>query len=315
MSRKRKIFIGCSQKEIERAQLAKGLLSNDFEVTIWNDSIWETDTPAFKLNDNILQGLLRASLQFDFAVMIGTTDDKVEKKGEVVMQARDNVLFELGLFIGRVGLRRCAFIVDRELDIMEDFKGIVRFSFDSADVDSFRESVRKVKRFFKQAKDWSINVFPSATLASAYFENLIRPTYEYLIGNRGLEIDEKKRNDWKFKIIIPKTLSSDINVQFQAHRIGRELRDLKIATPGRPRTIVLETDIVNGIPLIVDFPTVLSGIDHAIKHLLPDEYNEASDDYKDILERELERFQTALLSYAERYSSGLAKRITFETTN
>ena len=313
MSQKQKIFIGCSRKERLLAEQTKQLLKDDFEVTIWDDPFWETDTTGFKLNDGILQGLLRSSLQFDFAIMLGTTDDVVEKKGEIVMQARDNVLFELGLFIGRVGLRRCAFIVDRKLNIPEDLKGIVLSRFDAGNNDSFAKAVEIVKHSFQQTKDWSVNIFPSATLASAYFENLILPTYNYLVQTNGLSICGKKRQDWKFRIVIPKSLGSNINVQFQSFKNGRDLTDLIIETPGRPRRITLETDIENGIPIIVDFPTILSGINHAIKHLLPDEFNEMNDDYLAILERELERFKTALLAYAKREGSDLFNRITFES--
>jgi hypothetical protein len=46
---------------------------------------------------------------------------------------------------------------------------------------------------------------------------------------------------------------------------------------------------------IVDFPTVIAGINHAIRHLLPDDYNRNSKDYEAILARELKRFCDTIL--------------------
>ncbi len=312
MIRKRKLFVGCSKNERTLALEAKVLLSQDFDVTIWDDTFWETNTQAFKLNDNILQGLLRASLQFDFALMIGTRDDEVVKKGKVVLQARDNVLFELGLFIGRMGLGNCSFIVDQQLNILEDLKGIVLSKFEVGNENSFQIAVEKIRKYFYQKNNWSVNYFPSATLAASYFDSLILPTYNYLIQTNGLEYQGKKYANWKFQVVIPKSLSEDVNVQLQSSKSGRNLKDLEINTPGRPRKITLETDFESDIPIIVDFPTALSGINHAIKHLLPHEYNERNKDYQEILERELERFKWALLDYAKRRGNDLFERITFE---
>ncbi|NHW59142.1 DNA-binding protein, partial [Escherichia coli] len=41
---------------------------------------------------------------------------------------------------------------------------------------------------------------------------------------------------------------------------------------------------------VIDFPTVLSGINYAISNLLPNDFNSMSDDYELILNREFDRF-------------------------
>ena len=108
---KRKLFIGSSTEELALAEKARDLLQSDFDVTIWNEKVW--DTTVFKINQNFLSDLLKASLQFDFGILIGTNDDKVMFRGKEVMQPRDNVLFELGLFTGRLGTSKCAFLIDK----------------------------------------------------------------------------------------------------------------------------------------------------------------------------------------------------------
>ena len=111
--KKKRLFIGSSSEELKLAESVKKLLDKDFDVTIWNDNVW--DSAVFKINNNFLADLLKASLQFDFGILLGTTDDKVTYRGKEVLQSRDNVLFELGLFTGRLGVSKCAFIIDKEL--------------------------------------------------------------------------------------------------------------------------------------------------------------------------------------------------------
>ena len=53
-----------------------------------------------------LQGLVEQVLKFDFAVLIMTPDDLTEKRGVSEMSPRDNVIFELGLFMGALGPAR-----------------------------------------------------------------------------------------------------------------------------------------------------------------------------------------------------------------
>ncbi len=40
---------------------------------------------------------------FEYGVMVGTADDQLTLRDEAQQSARDNVLFELGLFTGRLG--------------------------------------------------------------------------------------------------------------------------------------------------------------------------------------------------------------------
>ena len=50
--RKKRIFIGSSSEELSLAESAKKILEPEFEVTIWNDNVW--DTAVFKINNNFL---------------------------------------------------------------------------------------------------------------------------------------------------------------------------------------------------------------------------------------------------------------------
>jgi len=73
--RKKSIFIGFSSEELGLAEVAKSILEKDFDVTIWNDTVW--DTSVFKINQNFLSDLLKATLRLYFGLLLGKQDDKV----------------------------------------------------------------------------------------------------------------------------------------------------------------------------------------------------------------------------------------------
>lgn len=289
--RKKRIFIGSSSEELDLAIAAKTLLEfeKDFEVTIWNEDVWEK--AVFRLNNSYLNDLIRATLQFDFGILIGTKDDKVEYRGNEELQPRDNILFELGLFIGRLGLNNCAFLIDKEIKILSDIKGISLARFDRNDMNSFTQAITQVKDLFKNQVDSGINFFPSSTLAAVYYENFVKPTCLHIIQNNGIsDEDGKIYENSTIKIIIPEKLTSDVNSQFQALKKSFKTKKLTFDYLGRPRNIDVETLVEDGKLFVIDFPTVLSGINYAISNLLPHEFNSMSDDYDLILNREFDRF-------------------------
>tara|TARA_R110002049_G_scaffold274851_1_gene452865 strand:+ start:1535 stop:2467 length:933 start_codon:yes stop_codon:yes gene_type:complete len=306
--RKKRIFIGSSSEELDLAQSAKKILEPEFDVTIWNDSVW--DTAVFKINNNFLHDLLKATLQYDFGILLGTTDDKVVVRKKEVLQSRDNVLFELGLFMGRLGLSKCAFVVEKELNILSDIKGISLARFSKKEPSSYINAISTVGDLFRNKKDSSVNFFPSSTLASVYYENLISPTCRYLIENGGFEDDGKKHEDCLIKIIIPKRLHTDLNLQFEKIKKGLSTKSVSFHYAGRPRFINLETEIKDDKLVFIDFPTILTGINYAIQNLLPNDFNAMSEDYESILNRELDRFVTTLKDLALR--SGFDEMLLFE---
>jgi len=289
---KRKLFIGSSFEELELAKLAKSILDKDFEVTIWNEKVW--DSSVFKINQNFLADLIKASLQFDFGILLGTNDDKVIFRGKEVLQPRDNVLFELGLFTGRLGTSKCAFLIDKEIKLLSDFNGLTLADFDKSDIVSFESAVNQIKDLFLSSADDETNFFPSATLASVYFENLIVPICRYIIENGGFTSKEILYKKCKINVIIPDKIYEDVNLQFEKLKSTIASENVSFKYAGRPRHISIDTQIKNDTLEFIDFPTIITGINHAIANLLPNDFNKLSPDYNSILERELRRFITTL---------------------
>jgi hypothetical protein len=289
---KKRLFIGSSSEELKLAEQVKTLLSNDFDVRIWNDNVW--DTAVFKINQNFLADLLKASLQFDFGIMIGTSDDKVMFRGKEMLQPRDNVLFELGLFTGRLGTSKCAFLLDKEIKLPSDFNGLTLARFDKNDSSSIGGAVNSIRDLFKASSDDEINFFPSATLASVYYENLIIPICRYIIDNNGFTKSDKHFQKCRVNVIVPEKINQDVNLQFERLKTLFSTENVSFKYSGRPRQISVDTQIKNDTLEFIDFPTVIAGINHAISNLLPNDFNKQSPDYNSILDRELRRFITTL---------------------
>lgn len=108
--------------------MAKALqrnLDDGCEVEIWSQG-------TFGLGGGTLQSLLAAVERFDFAVLVLTPDDLVQSRGRRSGAARDNVLFELGLFMGRLGRERTFVVFDRSrnLKLPSDLAGVTMATYE-----------------------------------------------------------------------------------------------------------------------------------------------------------------------------------------
>ena len=127
------IFIGSSSKSLGIAQKLRDGLSEIGKVTVWNECE-ALDDPG----SHLLQNLLGISQVFDFAIMVfGPDDNLLTDKFQVLKVPRDNVIFELGLFMSQLGPGRAFVVVvkkrDEPLEIMNDIEGLLYVSYDPLD--------------------------------------------------------------------------------------------------------------------------------------------------------------------------------------
>jgi Predicted nucleotide-binding protein containing TIR-like domain len=115
------IFIGSSSEALEIAREVELHLQEVSVTTIWKNGV-------FNLGEATLESLMNALDQFDFAVMILSPDDLIETRGSNHTSPRDNILFELGLFMGRLGRSRTFIVSESDVDLKlpSDLSGITR---------------------------------------------------------------------------------------------------------------------------------------------------------------------------------------------
>jgi hypothetical protein len=124
---KSSLFIGSSTEGLEPARALAYQLRDDAEVTLWNEGV-------FGMGRSYLESLVNALDRFDFAALILTPDDLVMGHDVAALTPRDNLLFELGLFMGRLGRSRTFLVAssDRRLKLPSDLAGVTVALFEGA---------------------------------------------------------------------------------------------------------------------------------------------------------------------------------------
>jgi len=125
------IFIGSSSAGLEVAKVIQQLLKADgYATVIWNQGM-------FGLGKSILEELVAILHRCAFGIFVFRADDELTSKGTNYPATRDNVLFELGLFIGRLGRSKVFIVYDisTESKIMADLGGVIFASFDGSGPD------------------------------------------------------------------------------------------------------------------------------------------------------------------------------------
>jgi len=129
---KHKIFIGSSAESLDLAKGVQIELEREAHVTIWSQDI-------FKLTSNALDDLIVATGKFDFAIFIFNPDDITKLRGVDYPTVRDNVIFELGLFIGKFNTRKKVFILKprsiKDIHLPSDLTGVTIGEYDDSRLD------------------------------------------------------------------------------------------------------------------------------------------------------------------------------------
>ncbi|GIM98200.1 TIR domain-containing protein [Paractinoplanes toevensis] len=123
---RQRIFVGSSTEGLRVGQAVQLELDGDFDVTVW-------DQDVFRLTFANLENLLEALDSSDAGIFVLKPDDIVESRGSERPAVRDNVLFELGMFIGRLGRERTFMLVPRgaAAHLPSDLAGIAGASYDA----------------------------------------------------------------------------------------------------------------------------------------------------------------------------------------
>lgn len=124
--RKPRLFIASSSESLSIAEAVNVNLDKDLEVTIWKNG-------TFKLSSSIIDDLIEKSSSVDFALFIFTPDDIAHIRSKQEHVVRDNVLFEIGLFIGSIGKERSFILKPRgtEMHLPTDLLGVTPADYEA----------------------------------------------------------------------------------------------------------------------------------------------------------------------------------------
>lgn len=135
-----KIFIGSTSEKIELAKALKLQLGDrDLQAKLWSQGT------TFTYNKATLDGLIDIAKDSDFACFFIDAEDIAIVRGETKNIPRDNVIFEIGLFMGELGRDRVFIIMNRnvKIDKPSDFDGLNFMKYTLAN-NNIRDSIDNV---------------------------------------------------------------------------------------------------------------------------------------------------------------------------
>jgi hypothetical protein len=145
------VFVASSSEGLDFARAVRSELEPDADLTLWNEGF-------FDLGKTFIETLESVVSRFDFAVLVLTADDWTQSRAVEKFSPRDNIIFELGLFMGRLGRERTFILhqADADLKIPSDLAGVTSAVYRwprqdgshrsavGAACDSIRQSIRKL---------------------------------------------------------------------------------------------------------------------------------------------------------------------------
>lgn len=308
---KPRIFIGSSKEGLEVAEYIQAALTPEFECVLWTNDI-------FKFNESFLDTLLKEASLFDFGILVATKDDYSTIRSKSFETPRDNVIFEFGLFIGRLGPSRAFVIQETDAKLPSDMLGITVPQFErtkdlslSTSLNNEIERIRKTIR--EKISLGELGLLPSTVLAIGYFYNFISIISESLSTKTEIDVDGNSFNSFELNIVIPKDLDADIKKRAAVYFKANTLKQIQLDTSGRNFPVFVNYDDKQKNHLkLYDMPTTLGGIDKAIEMYMRKGHIGKTAQQKLLEERELRNFQTTLQNLIDNdaFSRTMVKIIT-----
>jgi predicted nucleotide-binding protein len=123
-----RVFIISSKEALPIALELQAILRHVALPVAWPDGI-------FFASGYALEALEQEVDKSDFAIAVAQPDDTATSRGTTTSVVRDNVIFELGLFMGRIGRRRTILFqpAGQELRLPSDLHGLMAVSYKLGD--------------------------------------------------------------------------------------------------------------------------------------------------------------------------------------
>lgn len=309
---KPRLFIGSSREGIRILQYVEKELGDIVECYTWiNENV-------FQPNKGILDTLIKQAKLSDFALLIATKDDIVKNtlRGTEKTSARDNVIFEHGLFLGATSVDRAFLLAEEGIDLPSDFNGVATLDF-SENIGTHNHIDERCKQLIENIKKASskseLGFVPSTALAMGYFNSFIKRVSEEL-GKNGKIIYKDKEiavKSFKLNVILPEAIDDDGVNNFKikynkTHGLEQASTAVLPDSGGRGypfhfRIDPPEQNFEQPLDLhVFDIPTTIDTILEAIKLYFPSSYVGTDEDREHIERRELINFANVVRHYVNK---------------
>jgi hypothetical protein len=175
---------------------------------------WNT-SPIFQNMRGTFPSLLEATRHYGFGLFVLTPDDLTESRGTLQLSSRDNVLFELGMFLGALGQDKVFAIAEENRDgtglikVPSDLFGVHIDRFSMGDLDHMTDSIGnalvRIKRQINESmqgfqislrdKEKGYKFDPETGTAVVNIDTKTVRDNMNKIGNRSLLLVVRKRNE------------------------------------------------------------------------------------------------------------------------
>jgi hypothetical protein len=149
MSEKPTVFVASSSEAISVAEAVHIKLEQEMRVKLWEN--------AFDLSSITITTLINKTKEADYAVFVFHPDDKTLIREQKYSSVRDNVVLELGMFIGALGLEKCFILVPKSAEttfrLPTDLAGVTASFYDDQEpdvTDAVTGSCAKIKQSVKK---------------------------------------------------------------------------------------------------------------------------------------------------------------------
>ncbi|MDP2175251.1 MAG: nucleotide-binding protein [Bacteroidota bacterium] len=238
--KKPRLFIGSSVEGLNIAYAIQENLSHSAEITVWDQGV-------FDLSDTSIESLISVIEKTDFGVFVFTPDDIITIRGKKNMTVRDNVLFELGLFIGKIGRKR-SFI------IMPDSCSAFHLPTDLLGITPGKYELIRSDNNFKAATGSCSNKIREAINKLGFIEQQETQTDTTTIDKKE---DESKNEDWVEEIFVKKNYTEGIKILKRKARYSKD-EDEKVQFGSYISYCELQLDYKKGLEeyekLIISYP-------------------------------------------------------------
>lgn len=298
------IFIASSGKSKPIADAVKLNFDKEAEVDIWTENI-------FKLNEGFLETLMNRASYYDFFIAVFAADDVAKINNKKTNITRDNVIFEFGLFLGRIGLDRTFFVLEDGVKLFSDWNGISTTMFVrganltaalGASCARIREKMEIAERLF------TYTILPSTALAIGYYNNFLKPVLNALDNQKTLEIilerDRSGKVIKKIEYELKKPYPSiEIRVPKNLATLQREVinkktsgyKQILINAVSRPYPFYVNGKFDQKTKInLFDIPTTLYASYLTIKEFFKPSFLAAENNEQKLIDKEIKNFEKTL---------------------